>query len=85
MEIRRIQPTFSPYGGIGASLYATTDEGTPEERTLRREANTNAGTFNRRSKPGVAPGQTMWAFPAYENSESSLAVVEHYCSRSCQN
>jgi hypothetical protein len=32
--------------GIGASIYATLDDGTPQERTLRREANTNAGTFN---------------------------------------
>jgi enediyne biosynthesis protein E4 len=37
--------------GIGASLYATTDEGTPDERTLRREANTNAGTFNQSDLP----------------------------------
>ncbi len=37
--------------GIGASLYATIDEGTPEERTLRREANTNAGTFNQSDLP----------------------------------
>jgi hypothetical protein len=37
--------------GIGASLYATIDEGTPQERTLRREANTNAGTFNQSDLP----------------------------------
>jgi hypothetical protein len=37
--------------GIGASLYATLDEGTPQERTLRREANTNAGTFNQSDLP----------------------------------
>ncbi len=37
--------------GIGASLYATIHEGTPEERTLRREANTNAGTFNQSDLP----------------------------------
>jgi hypothetical protein len=37
--------------GIGASLYATTEEGTPDERTLRREANTNAGTFNQSDLP----------------------------------
>ncbi len=37
--------------GIGASLYATIDEGTPDERTLRREANTNAGTFNQSDLP----------------------------------
>jgi hypothetical protein len=37
--------------GIGATLYATIDEGTPQERTLRREANTNAGTFNQSDLP----------------------------------
>ncbi len=37
--------------GIGASLYATIHQGTPEERTLRREANTNAGTFNQSDLP----------------------------------
>ena len=37
--------------GIGASLYATINEGTPQERTLRREANTNAGTFNQSDLP----------------------------------
>ncbi len=31
---------------IGAKIHVTIHEGTPEERTLRREANTNAGTFN---------------------------------------
>jgi len=37
--------------GIGASIYATIHEGTAEERTLRREANTNAGTFNQSDLP----------------------------------
>jgi enediyne biosynthesis protein E4 len=37
--------------GIGASLYATINDGTPEERTLRREANTSAGTFNQSDLP----------------------------------
>jgi hypothetical protein len=37
--------------GIGATLYATINAGTPEERTLRREANTNAGTFNQSDLP----------------------------------
>jgi hypothetical protein len=36
---------------IGASIYATINEGTPEEQTLRREANTNAGTFNQSDLP----------------------------------
>ena len=36
---------------IGATVYATIDAGTPEERTLRREANTNAGTFNQSDVP----------------------------------
>ncbi len=37
--------------GIGASLYATINEGDPDEKTLRREANTNAGTFNQSDLP----------------------------------
>jgi enediyne biosynthesis protein E4 len=37
--------------GIGAALYATINQGTPQERTLRREANTNAGTFNQSDLP----------------------------------
>ena len=37
--------------GIGASIFATIFEGTPQERTLRREANTNAGTFNQSDLP----------------------------------
>ena len=36
---------------IGATVYATINEGTPVERTLRREANTNAGTFNQSDLP----------------------------------
>jgi enediyne biosynthesis protein E4 len=36
---------------IGATVYATINEGTAEERTLRREANTNAGTFNQSDLP----------------------------------
>ena len=37
--------------GIGTAIYATIHKGTPEERTLRREANTNAGTFNQSDLP----------------------------------
>ncbi|QEG34103.1 CRTAC1 family protein [Bythopirellula goksoeyrii] len=37
--------------GIGASLYATIHQGTPQERTLRREANTSPGTFNQSDLP----------------------------------
>ena len=37
--------------GIGASLYATLNEDTPEETTLRREANTNPSTFNQSDVP----------------------------------
>ena len=37
--------------GIGATIYATVNEGTPQERTIRREANTNAGTFNQSDLP----------------------------------
>ncbi len=37
--------------GVGSSLYATLNAGTPDEVTLRREANTNAGTFNQSDLP----------------------------------
>jgi hypothetical protein len=37
--------------GIGASVYATINEGTPQEVTLRREANTGSGTFNQSDLP----------------------------------
>ena len=37
--------------GVGSSLYATLNTGTPSEVTLRREANTNAGTFNQSDLP----------------------------------
>lgn len=37
--------------GIGAEVYAKIHAGTPDERTLRREANTNAGTFNQSDVP----------------------------------
>jgi hypothetical protein len=36
---------------IGASVYAKLNDGTPQELTLRREANTNAGTFNQSDLP----------------------------------
>jgi hypothetical protein len=37
--------------GLGASLYATLNDGAPHEVTLRREANTNIGTFNQSDLP----------------------------------
>ncbi|MGD9634948.1 MAG: ASPIC/UnbV domain-containing protein, partial [Pirellulales bacterium] len=37
--------------GLGASLYATLNDDTPQEVTLRREANTNIGTFNQSDLP----------------------------------
>jgi hypothetical protein len=37
--------------GVGSSLYATLNAGTPNQVTLRREANTNAGTFNQSDLP----------------------------------
>jgi len=37
--------------GIGSSLYATLNSETPQEVTLRREANTNIGTFNQSDLP----------------------------------
>ena len=36
---------------IGASVYATINNGTEQKLTLRREANTNAGTFNQSDLP----------------------------------
>ncbi|MCI0334517.1 MAG: CRTAC1 family protein [Planctomycetes bacterium] len=36
---------------IGATIYATLDTGAPQLLTLRREANTNAGTFNQSDVP----------------------------------
>jgi hypothetical protein len=37
--------------GIGSSLFATLNDGTPHEVTLRREANTNPDTFNQSDVP----------------------------------
>ena len=37
--------------GLGSTVYAVINEGTPEERVVRREANTNAGTFNQSDTP----------------------------------
>ena len=48
--------------GIGASIYATINAGTPEQRTLRREANTNGGTFNQSDLPvhfGLGPADRI--------------------------
>jgi|GEM_PF-1577425 len=50
MYIKLSGPTDNTTG-IGAALYATLDEGTAQERTIRREANTNAGTFNQSDLP----------------------------------
>ncbi len=36
---------------IGAQLYATLHQGTPQQITLRRDANANAGTFNQSDVP----------------------------------
>jgi hypothetical protein len=47
---------------IGATVYATINAGTPEEKTLRREANTNAGTFNQSDLPvhfGLGPADQI--------------------------
>jgi hypothetical protein len=47
----RLDGTVDNTTAIGASVFATINEGTPEERTLRREANTNPGTFNQSDLP----------------------------------
>jgi enediyne biosynthesis protein E4 len=50
LYVELVGPTDNT-SGIGATLYATINESTPEEVTLRREANTNAGTFNQSDLP----------------------------------
>jgi len=50
LYVRLAGPTDNTTG-IGAALYATIHEGTPDERTLRRDANTNIGTFNQSDVP----------------------------------
>ena len=50
MYIKLAGPTDNTTA-IGAALYATINKGTPQERTIRREANTNAGTFNQSDLP----------------------------------
>jgi hypothetical protein len=37
--------------GVGASVYATINQGTAQERTLRREANSSPGAFNQSDVP----------------------------------
>ena len=49
LYIDLVGPSYDT-SGIGASVYATIDVGA-EEVTLRREANTNAGTFNQSDVP----------------------------------
>lgn len=50
LHVRLEGPTDNTTG-IGAELYATVHDGAPGERRLRREANTNAGTFNQSDLP----------------------------------
>jgi len=47
----RLHGTPQNTTAIGAQLYATIHAGTPQERTLRRDANPNAGTFNQSDLP----------------------------------
>lgn len=47
----RLDGTTENTSAVGASVYATINEGTPEERTMRREANTSAGAFNQSDVP----------------------------------
>jgi enediyne biosynthesis protein E4 len=47
----RLDGTVDNTTAIGATVFATINEGTPEEKTLRREANTNPGTFNQSDLP----------------------------------
>jgi enediyne biosynthesis protein E4 len=50
LQIRLRGPAWNTTA-IGASVYVTIHAGTPQERTLRREANTNAGAFNQSDVP----------------------------------
>jgi hypothetical protein len=50
LQIRLVGPVENTTG-IGAALYATTNLGLPAERTIRRDANPNAGTFNQSDLP----------------------------------
>lgn len=45
-----VGPTYDTTG-LGSILYATVNEGTSQEVTYRREANTNIGTFNQSDLP----------------------------------
>ncbi len=47
----RLKGTRHNRTAIGARLYATIHAGTPQQRTLRRDANSNAGTFNQSDVP----------------------------------
>jgi len=49
-QIRLVGPAHNTTG-VGAALYATIHFATPGQRTLRREANTSAGTFNQSDLP----------------------------------
>ncbi|MEQ8822167.1 MAG: CRTAC1 family protein [Sumerlaeia bacterium] len=48
VRLRGIAPNTR---AIGAALYVTVNAGTPQERTYRRDANTNAGAFNQSDTP----------------------------------
>ena len=66
--------------GIGASLYATINGGTPEEVTLRREANTGSGTFNQSDLPvhfglGAADTIDLLRIVWPDGSKQSIANV----------
>lgn len=50
LHVRLHQPG-SNSTAIGSQVYVTKDAGLPTEKTLRREANTNAGTFNQSDLP----------------------------------
>ncbi len=50
LQVELTGPAYNTTG-LGSSLYATIDQDTPDEQTLRREANTNAGTFNQSDLP----------------------------------
>jgi hypothetical protein len=66
--------------GIGSSVYATLNEGTPQEVTLRREANAGSGTFNQSDVPvhiglGSAADVDMLRIVWPDGTKQSIAHV----------
>ena len=85
LQVELASPDYNTTG-LGSSLYATIHEGTPDERTLRREANTNAGTFNQSDLPvhfGLGDAtvidqlKIVWSDGAEQYSCRALRSIEY--------